>query len=247
MGVKSVLKKVGKIGLKVAPYAAMAIPGVGPLASMAIAGGTSALSKKLEGGSWKDAALAGGIGAGTSLALGKIPIKGLGPSSPTSYVKDAVAKTASKSLGNSTKNVLGNVLSSVVTKGQNTTGGYKGALEGMMNNPMMNASSSDSPNMPNRTPPINESDLYNQSNQVAPRNGMMRGLGPVMGRMDQNNPNLAESIGAGRQNAMRNQPFRGGYDVNYLGSDDETPYVAHMPSIFPNTRNRKLNQNQVSQ
>jgi hypothetical protein len=61
--------KLGKIALKAAPIAASFIPGVGPLAAMAISGGAGAASKKLEGGSWKQALGAGAMGAGTS-ALG---------------------------------------------------------------------------------------------------------------------------------------------------------------------------------
>jgi len=84
--------KLGKGALKVAPIAAGFIPGVGPLASMAIGAGTSALSKKLEGGSWKDAAISGAVGGATGYASGKLGglVKGkIGPSDPTKYVKDA--------------------------------------------------------------------------------------------------------------------------------------------------------------
>jgi len=73
MGFWSGLKN---IALKAAPIAAAFIPGVGPLASMAISGAANAASKKLSGGSWKDAAISGGIGAATGGALKG----GLGPS-----------------------------------------------------------------------------------------------------------------------------------------------------------------------
>ena len=53
MGFKSVMGKVGRVALKVAPYAAMAIPGVGIPLGMAIAGASSAADKKLSGGTWK--------------------------------------------------------------------------------------------------------------------------------------------------------------------------------------------------
>jgi hypothetical protein len=65
-------KKLGIGLLKAAPIATAFIPGVGPGLSAAIAGGTSALSKKLEGGTWGQAALAGGIGAGMGYGLGKL-------------------------------------------------------------------------------------------------------------------------------------------------------------------------------
>ena len=73
-------KTLGKIGLKVAPYAAMAIPGVGIPLGMALAGGLSAADTKVSGGSWKDSLLSGGIGAGTA-AVGLGALKGIGPSS----------------------------------------------------------------------------------------------------------------------------------------------------------------------
>jgi len=60
------------------------------------------------------------------------------------------------------------------------------------------------------------------------------GLSPsmnAMGMIDQNNANLAAFIGQGRSEAINDQPFRRGYEVNYLGSDDETPYKTRMPRI----------------
>jgi hypothetical protein len=88
--------KLGKAALKVAPIAAGFIPGVGPLASMAIGAGTSALSKKLEGGNWKDALKSGAIGGATGYIGGKI-----GPSDPTKFLKSDVANVAAKATGKS--------------------------------------------------------------------------------------------------------------------------------------------------
>src|SRR5678816_2562966 len=98
---------LGKTALKVAPIAAGFIPGVGPLASMGIGGLTAGLSKKLEGGSLKDALISGGIGAGTGYLSGKLGDMttskpgGLGPSDPTKYVKNDIAKVAASGLGKS--------------------------------------------------------------------------------------------------------------------------------------------------
>ena len=63
-----------------------------------------------------------------------------------------------------------------------------------------------------------------------------RGLGPVMGGTDQRNPNLAEGINAGRLEAIKNQPFRRGYDVHtFIARDPETdePIIGtdRMPGI----------------
>ena len=73
-------KSLGKGLLKVAPIAASFIPGVGIPLGMAIAGATNAASAKASGGSWKDALLSGGIGAGMG-AVGAGALKGIGPSS----------------------------------------------------------------------------------------------------------------------------------------------------------------------
>jgi len=85
-------KTLGKIGLKVAPYAAMAIPGVGVPLGMALAGGISAADKKVSGGSWKDALLSGGISAGLS-GVGAGALKGIGP---TSGVASKMLKSAAE-------------------------------------------------------------------------------------------------------------------------------------------------------
>jgi hypothetical protein len=79
-------KNLGKAALKVAPIAAGFIPGVGPLASAAIGGLSAGASKKIEGGSWKDALMSGGMGAGTGYLSSKLSQgmkgkgKGIGPS-----------------------------------------------------------------------------------------------------------------------------------------------------------------------
>ena len=120
MGAKSILKKVGKVALKVAPYAAMAIPGVGPLAAMAISAGSSFADKKLSGGSWKDAALAGGIGGATGYLGAKVPVKGIGPTA-------SVAKGLTK--GAIAKNIAGNVAKSVLTNAATGGGGGGYAMD----------------------------------------------------------------------------------------------------------------------
>jgi hypothetical protein len=73
---------------------------------------------------------------------------------------------------------------------------------------------------------------------------MRRQLGPVMGQANQNNPNLALSIGQGRMDAMADQPFRGGYDVRHVEDyDEETgdPIYSYtpMPRIGPGRRRRQ--------
>lgn len=67
---------------------------------------------------------------------------------------------------------------------------------------------------------------------------MRRQLGPVMGNPDQNNPNLADSIGAGRMEAIRNQPWRQGYDINTANEDDSVT-TSRMPPFYPSGGRRR--------
>ena len=59
----SIWGKIGKVALKVAPIAAMAIPGVGPVASMALQAGLGAANSAANGGGLKGAILGAGMGA----------------------------------------------------------------------------------------------------------------------------------------------------------------------------------------
>ena len=72
-------KKFGKIALKVAPYAAMAIPGVGVPLGMALQGGLAAANAKASGAGWKGTLLSGGLGAAAG-GVGAGALKGIGPS-----------------------------------------------------------------------------------------------------------------------------------------------------------------------
>jgi hypothetical protein len=66
-----------------------------------------------------------------------------------------------------------------------------------------------------------------------------RTLGPVMGNMNQSNPNLAEGLASGRMEAIKNQPWRGGYDTQVLGNDDESIITSRMPTISPFQRRQQ--------
>src|SRR5262245_28254291 len=107
---------LGKGLLKAAPIAAAFIPGVGPLASMAISGAAGATGKKLSGGSWKDALISGGIGAGTSYGLGKITgLDKIGGKAGGSFVKDDINKAAGQAVGRGIGPTLGNIAKGVST------------------------------------------------------------------------------------------------------------------------------------
>lgn len=232
--------KLGKIGLKIAPYAAMAIPGVGPLASMGIQAGIGAAQKKASGGSWLDALKSGGISGAASYVGGKVPGldkiagagKGLAPSG--NFVKEAVSGTANKALGKGgVKSILGNIakqtgkniLTDVASRkgggvdvnnpsswggewgggdfsGQGNLGNRIGLPPGAMNFSGQDKYRGDTG--PQTAMPREDQGLSRFHRQ------MRRQLGPVMGVEDQSNPNLANAIGAGRMEAMRDRKRRQG-------------------------------------
>jgi hypothetical protein len=236
MSVKSKLKTIGKVALKVAPYAAMAIPGVGPLAAMAISAGTSAASRKLEGGSWKDAALAGGIGGATGYMGAKIPVKGIGPSSGVAkaVTKGAIAKNVAKKVGTS-------ILTNAATGRQPMDEGKSGPDWSTIVGGIVKDSITDHyrNSQAARTAPSSDSytpSVSRESGTIMPRGGYSYNDNP-MNQVDQRNPNLAQSIFQGRQQAIQNQPFRRGYDVttNIGEPDAEGKYqtqVSRMPRIY---------------
>jgi hypothetical protein len=210
---------LGKGLLKVAPIAAGFIPGVGPLASAAIGGITSAVSKKASGGSWGDALKSGLVGAGTSYAGAKVPVgagKGLSPSKGFwGTAKDVATKTGK----------------SILAGGLNQ-GGYNNPNPYIMDNfgGPQSKTSVNSPMASTGRP------TANTSGGVMPRGGYGYNQNP-MNQLDQSFPNLSQSIFQGRQEAIRNQPFRKGYDViSDTGGKDENDKpittTQRMPRIF---------------
>ena len=81
------------------------------------------------------------------------------------------------------------------------------------------------------------------SNGVMPRGGFGFADNP-MNQTNQNSPNLAQSIFQGRQQAMKDQPFRAGYEVNWPGqispgspANTPTPMTtSYMPRISSDVR-----------
>lgn len=194
---------LGKGLLKVAPYAAMAIPGVGVPLGMAIQGGLAAADAKASGGSWKNALISGGIGAAGG-ALGAA--KGLGP----------------------TKGFLGGLTKAGKQAGTNILGG----LANQQAQSIIGRQQQQGQQGGRQAVPV----AHGDSKYASPVDSrfeqqMRRGLGPVMGRSNQNFPNLAHALGAGRMDAIKDQPFRKGYTVQTLGNDDMTVINREMPSI----------------
>jgi hypothetical protein len=219
---------LGKIALKVAPIAAAFIPGVGIPLAMAIGGATSAASKKIEGGSWKDALVAGGIGAGTS-AVGAGALKGIGPTS--GLLAKVGAGAAGKAAGTGAAGMVGSVL-----------GNYgKSALTNALTSSPAGGSNSMAATSglgPTAIPRAQANPTGPNIGGTMPRGGYGFQQNP-MNQLNQNNPNLAQSIFQGREQAMKDQPFRAGYDVSWPGyiapgspAGTQIPYTTtRMPSI----------------
>jgi len=187
--VKGFFKGLGKAALKIAPVAAGFIPGVGPLASAAIGGLASGASKKLEGGSWKDALVSGGIGAGMGYGAGKAAqaIKGIGPSSQAAKDVAGVAGKINKTGGIGP--TIGNIGKGIIGA---PTGGSKAGLIGKLALPAIGALGA-------------VGAMKGMSNSgISPSNA------PVLGSEEDQlrNPNLFDAISAGRREAIQNQPFR---------------------------------------
>ena len=215
--------KLGKIGLSVAPYVAAPFTGG---ASLAFTGAANQAVKK-----WSEH------------DARKAAEKGIAPSSFDRYLgmagdvagmaggMGAFGKTGSTFSGQNfqgnnpklsgwqnTVNKLGSATSRVM-------GGQGGSMQGMGGDPYAY-----------RTPPYfpeQQNPGMGRFNQQA-----RRMLGPVMGNMNQNNPNLAESIASGRMEAIQNQPWRGGYDTQVLGDDDQI-ITQRMPTISPFQRRQQ--------
>jgi hypothetical protein len=76
----------------------------------------------------------------------------------------------------------------------------------------------------------NQSSPSNQSNSTT-------GIGPTsVPSYNSSNPDIAGALNAGKRQAIRNQPFRAGYDISWPGADstatNPTTVTNHMPSIF---------------
>ncbi len=219
--------KLGKIGLTVAPYVAAPFTGG---ASLALTGAANQAVGKWNQHDANEAAK-----------------KGLAPSNFDRYLgmagnvagmaggMGAFGKTGSTFSG---QNFTGtnpklsgwqNTLSKVGSAASRVGGGYGGGgsmVPGQINNGGFEQG-------PMGLPPGTFDYGMPRFNQQA-----RRMLGPVMGNMNQNNPNLAESIGAGRMEAIRNQPWRGGYDTQVLGDDDQI-ITQRMPTISPFQRRQQ--------
>jgi hypothetical protein len=209
--------KLGKIALTAAPYVAAPFTGgaslaFAPMANQAVGAWSAADAKKnaakgLAPSSFdKYLGLAGNVAgmAGGMGAFGKAGSTfGAGNFTGTNSGLSGWQNTLGK-IGNAGSQIMGGM-------NQMSGGGGIGPSEQMM-------SQQQQPQRPGM-------ERFNRQ--------AYRQLGPVMGNMDQSNPNLAESIASGRMDAIKNQPWRGGYDTRVLGNDGESVVTSRMPSISP--------------
>jgi hypothetical protein len=218
---------------------------------MAIGAGTSALQKKASGGSWKDALKAGAVGGATGYLGAKVPVgagKGLAPSKGFWGTAKDVAKQTGKS-----------ILAGGLTGrgGMDEPGGYRGAGRIVQEGPVpswkdvaargVQSIFADRGGSPQSKTSVNSPlastgrETANTRGGVMPRGGYGYNQNP-MNQLDQSFPNLSQSIFQGRQEAIRNQPFRKGYDViSDTGGKDENDKpittTQRMPRIFSGGRN----------
>jgi len=234
MGFKSVMKKIGKVALAAAPYVAAPFTGgaslaFAPMTKTALGAwnahdANSAAAKGLAPSKF-DAIL--GMGADyAGLAGGAGALGGLGKSFGAGSFN-----TPASSLGGKV-GTLAKVGQGVMDRfGGQGQGGYGGTPPFMPQGGGMGQ--------------MSQLQGYSRGNEsgggLGPSMNSQQMMNP-MGMADQNNPNLSMMIGQGRREAINDQPFRRGYETQYLGSDDETPFKARMPkigSVQPERRARR--------
>lgn len=226
------LSKLGKIALVAAPY--VAAPFTGGASLMATGATNAALQKWNQKDAQKRAAQGlapskfdrylGYAGTGASLASG---LGAFGALSGASSAANAASTAGKVATASKFANTLNNVNKGMAVAG--TVGAIAGDIAA---NRGGGSAASDA-----RSTGLGPTSSAMQRNGVMPRGGFRYSENPL-NQVDQSNPNLALSIHQGRQEAIRNQPFRGGYTVNAINRDD-VPYSYEQGAIYPNQRRRQ--------
>lgn len=194
--------KIGKIALTAAPY--VAAPFTGGM-SLYAAPATNALAKKWEQSDAQKAMAKGIAPSSFDKYLGMAgDIAGM--ATPALAGGGAFGK-ASSAFGGSKAAQIGNIA--------NAGMGIMGAISATKG-PNTNAGSPDYAGASQVGPaslyPPNEGDASRGIGPTMPRGGYRFNQNPL-NQLDQSNPNLSQALFQGRQEAIRNQPFRKGYDV----------------------------------
>lgn len=253
MGFKDVMKKIGKVALTAAPYVAAPFTGGASLMATGLANkavqkwgehdAKDAIAKGLAPSSF-DRVL-GKVGNISSLATAFVPTNALGSIGMLGSAGKA-ASTAAKAakIAGTANKVSGAVKAANIANKVMSGVGAATTVAGMFGGNDSNGEGSSGRNTglgPSSSPGMAVDRTTG---------GRMRGVGPApLMQRNQNNPNLAESINAGRQQAIRNQPFREGYDITTrMGPpDDEGKYATvtqRNPAIYPTGGGRRKRQQQ---
>ena len=239
MGFKNVMKKIGKIALTAAPYVAAPFTGGASLMATGLANkavqkwsehdAKDAIAHGLEPSSF-DRVL-GKVGGVAGLASSFIPTNALGAIGMLGKAGKAATTAGKVGQATSTASKIGKVLNTA-----SKVGSIAGPAVGMIAAARGGQS---------RTGGIGPSQqaVSRTAGDVMPRGGYRYNQNP-MNQLDQSSPNLSQSIFQGRQEAIKNQPYRKGYDVTtQIGEPDEEgkyqTQVSRMPQIFPNTRSQR--------
>lgn len=254
--------KLGKIALQAAPYVAAPFTGG---ASLMATGATQKLGQKWAEHDAKKAiekgiapskfdkylgmASAGaGLGSlafgGALGSLGKAGSVGAGVGKGASLSSIANAAPAATKVGGFAGN-LGKIASAAAGKsGSGWTGAIgkavgnaaaskgiptgNGGWEAQLGNVLSQAASTRNPS--------SGGPVVEQNRPIPPTNGVASPASQMPGAAPR--PNLRNSIFAGRQEALMNQPFRAGYNTNIQGPEDDngvpSTITATMPAIYPN-------------
>ena len=211
--------KLGKIALTAAPYIAAPFTGGASLAYAPLANSAA--------------------GAWSAYDAKKNAEKGLGPSSFDRYLGMA-GNVAS--LGAST-GAFGKTpaVGSTASKVANTANAASGIFNRIPSNQSVQTNQSVQREPSQQTyddmtsSPIGPSAIPTAG--TMPQGGFNWNQNP-MNQFNQSSPNIASSIFQGREEAIMNQPWRSGYQVNTQGPD-ESVITTEMPEMFPNSQRRR--------
>jgi hypothetical protein len=254
MSFKSVLGKIGKVALTAAPY--VAAPFTGGASLMATGLANKAVQKWSEHDAKAAAAkglapsnfdkVLGRVGAVSSLASSFIPTNALGAVGMLGKAGSAASKAGS--VGKSVADVAGKVnavgktasTASKIGKVLGTAAKVAGPAIGTVAAVRAMRGGGDGADSGGIGP---SESVARNAGAVMPRGGYGWNANP-MNQLDQSSPNLSQSIFQGRQEAIKNQPFRKGYDVTtqYGEPDEAGKYqtrTTRMPAIVPNTRSQR--------
>lgn len=229
--------KLGKIALQAAPYVAAPFTGG---ASLMATGATQKLGQKWAEHDAKKAIEKGiapskfdkylGMASGvTGLASGTGALGKFG-SAAYSGPKAALSGWQSKlgKAGGVASRAMGSSPYGAGTEPQGGGGDWKTQVAAVGIDALMNRNRDRNPDAPQ----VSGFQGNLARGAVMPRGGYSYEENPI-NQLDQSNPNLAPAIHQGRQEALRNQPWRSGYEIPKYDEEGNPSGSAQMPPIYP--------------